>query len=154
MTSAHGRFWRRRRTAMLRLRHDDGFSLTELLVVIAVISMLVSLMVGSVMVVKTRAKVRQNEILLQNLKSAVKQMKAAYQYADPIGLDENGEPLDVAGLEAIDIGWERCLGPRRQGKGGSSLQQAAPFLLFGEEAGNGDRRTFRGPLREPDRVYA
>jgi len=90
----------------MRARAEAGFSLTELLVVIAIIGMLAAMVGGTVMLVRTRAKSYQNRLMMQHLKEAVIQMKAAYDYSGPIGLDENDEPLPPAQQDLIDIGWE------------------------------------------------
>ena len=99
-----------------------GFTIVELLVVVAIIVVIAGFLYSALVSARTSARKKQNETLLYQLAAAVKQMKATYKFSGPLGVDADGQPLDDAELEAIDIGWE--LDPKNPlwGPGGESAE--------------------------------
>ncbi|MBN1809130.1 MAG: type II secretion system protein [Planctomycetes bacterium] len=83
-----------------------GFTLVELMLVIAIIAILGSILLGAVMMLKKRAKEKQTAVVLQNLVNSIETMKADYNFTRAIGVDKDGNLLNMVDLDNIDIGKE------------------------------------------------
>lgn len=75
------------RHLLARLRHEDGFSLTELLVVLVIIGILVALLaLPRFMTVTTRAKATEAKMMLSQLYTLQQAYYLEYsRYADALG---------------------------------------------------------------------
>ncbi|HHN47053.1 MAG TPA: type II secretion system protein [Planctomycetes bacterium] len=83
-----------------------GFTVIELLLVVAMIAILGSMLLAAVMAMRAGAKKRQTEILLQQLVAAIETMKSDYGYSRALGVDKDGNVLPASDLDNIDLGKE------------------------------------------------
>lgn len=105
----------------MRVRGEPGFTLVELLTVIAIIGLLVGLLVPVVLAARGRGQKSEAAITLENLRLALRNMKDHYRYDDLLGKDEDG----VLVPELIAIGRE--LDPFNKALGWNGLNPGADW---------------------------
>lgn len=126
----------------------SGFTLTELLIVIAIIAILAGLIAAAAVNALRRGRVTGIQLEIKNLATAVENFKNEAGVYPPNGM--NADPGNTATGKLVQSDWQRAFAKMFQGNSEPALLAAA---LCGQNTGGPTSENLQGGMTAPEAIY-